>query len=86
MEFYPIFELNSVTSGEKCCASCGGRNPTRKLTFQTVMYQYETLKMTDSNQSVQVRTLSDTHQCVVIFFYYTRRIFLVVSNSVCVSF
>jgi len=51
VETHPIFNLSCVTSGEKSCDSCGGRNPTRKFQFQSRTYELETLEEIEKSKS-----------------------------------
>jgi len=50
VEMHPVFDLSCVTSGEKTCDSCGGRNPTRKFHFQCRTYEIESLRESESNK------------------------------------
>jgi len=51
VETHPIFNLSCVTSGEKTCDSCVGKNPTRKFQFQSKTYELETLEEIEISKS-----------------------------------
>jgi len=57
VETHPIFSLSCVTSGEKTCDSCAGRNPTRKFQFHSKTYELETLEESESSKSSHVYLL-----------------------------
>ncbi|KZS18736.1 Uncharacterized protein APZ42_015308 [Daphnia magna] len=51
IETHPGLELRCVTSGDKSCDSCNGRNPTRSFEFQPLSYSFDTLDIMEGKPS-----------------------------------
>ncbi|XP_057381861.1 uncharacterized protein LOC130704459 [Daphnia carinata] len=51
IETHPGLELRCVTSGDKSCDSCNGRNPTRSFEFHPLSYSFDTLDIMEGKPS-----------------------------------
>lgn len=58
LEAHPGLELRCVTSGDKSCDTCGGRNPTRSFEFQPLTYSFDTLDIMEGKPSAKVCFIS----------------------------
>ena len=54
LESHPGLDLQCVTSGDKSCEICGGKNPTRNFEFQPLTYSFDTLDIMEGKPPTKV--------------------------------